>query len=63
MKRIEFAQAYAARIARADVDPVEIGEACLGPLMSDETTTAIRRAESPVQGFALLFGAPEMQRR
>jgi len=63
MKRIEFAQAYAERIARADVDPVEIGQACLGPLMSDETTTAIRRAESPVQGFALLFGAPEMQRR
>lgn len=63
MKRIEFAQAYAERIARADVDPVEIGQACLGPLMSDETTTAIRRAESPVQGFALLFGAPEMQWR
>jgi len=63
MKRIEFAQAYAERIARADVDPVEIGQACLGPLMSDETTTAIRRAESPQQGFALLFGAPEMQRR
>lgn len=62
-KRIEFAQAYAERIARADVDPVQLGQACLGGLMSDETETAIRRAESPVQGFALLFGAPEMQRR
>ncbi|MBX9745385.1 MAG: DUF1800 domain-containing protein [Hyphomonadaceae bacterium] len=63
MKRIEFAQAYAERIGRADVDPVQLGQACLGASMSDETETAIRRAESPVQGFALLFGAPEMQRR
>jgi uncharacterized protein (DUF1800 family) len=63
MKRIEFAQAYAERIARADVDPVEVGQGCLGPLLSDESITAIRRAESPQQGFALLFGAPEMQRR
>jgi uncharacterized protein (DUF1800 family) len=63
MKRIEFAQAYAERIARADVDPVEVGQGCLGPLLSDESVTAIRRAESPQQGFALLFGAPEMQRR
>ncbi len=62
-KRIEFAQAYAERIGRADVDPVQLGEACLGPLMSDETRTAVRRAESPVQGFALLFSAPDMQRR
>lgn len=62
-KRIEFAQAYAERIARADVNPVELGQACLGPLMSDETRTAIMRAESPAQGLALLFAAPEMQRR
>lgn len=62
-KRLEFAQAYAEHIARADVDPVQLGETCLGPLMSDETRTTIRRAESPTQGFALLFGAPEMQRR
>jgi uncharacterized protein (DUF1800 family) len=62
-KRLEFAQAYAERIGRADVDPVQLGEACLGPLMSDETRSAVRRAESPTQGLALLFGAPEMQRR
>lgn len=62
-KRLEFAQAYAARIARSDVNPVELGQACLGPLMSEETRTAITRAESPAQGLALLFGAPEMQRR
>jgi uncharacterized protein (DUF1800 family) len=62
-KRLEFAQAYAERVGRADVDPVQLGEACLGPLMSDETRTAIQRAESSAQGLALLFGAPEMQRR
>lgn len=62
-KRLEFAQAYATRIARADVNPLDIAQACLGPLLSDETSTAIMRAESPAQGLALLFGAPEMQRR
>lgn len=62
-KRLEFAQAFAGRIARADIDPLDAGEACLGPLLGDETRAAIRRAESPAQGLALLFGAPEMQRR
>lgn len=62
-KRLEFAQAYASRIARADLDPMNVGETCLGPLLSDETRTAISRAESPAQGLALLYGAPEMQRR
>jgi uncharacterized protein (DUF1800 family) len=62
-KRLEFAQAYAGRIARADVDPARMGEACLGPLLSNETRTAVQRAESPAQALALLFGAPEMQRR
>src|SRR5690606_12522988 len=36
-KRLEFAQAFATRIARADLDPMIVGEACLGPLVSDET--------------------------
>lgn len=62
-KRLEFAQTFASRIARADVDPEQLGLACLGPLISDETRTAIARAESPAQGLALLYGAPEMQRR
>jgi uncharacterized protein (DUF1800 family) len=62
-KRLEFAQAYASRFARADVDPVALGQACLGPLMSAETRAAVQRAESPAQALALLFAAPEMQRR
>lgn len=62
-KRIEFAQLYAERIARADVNPLDLGRACLGPLLSEATGAAIMRAESPAQGLALLFSAPEMQRR
>jgi len=62
-KRLEFAQTFAARVARADLDPMAVGSACLGPLMSDETKTAIQRAASPAQGLAILFAAPEMQRR
>lgn len=62
-KRLEFAQTYASRIARADVNPLDIGNACLGPLLSDATRTAVQRAESPAQGLAILFGSPEMQRR
>jgi uncharacterized protein (DUF1800 family) len=62
-KRIEFAQAYSERIARADLNPIDMAQACLGPLLSDETRTAIQRAESPAQGLTLLFGSPEMQRR
>lgn len=62
-KRVEFAQAYAERIARADVNPLDVAQACFGPLLSDETSTAIQRAESPSQALALLFAAPEMQRR
>jgi uncharacterized protein (DUF1800 family) len=62
-KRLEFAQAFSNRIARADLSPIALGDACLGPAMGDETRTAIIRAESPAQGLALLFGAPEMQRR
>ncbi|MBS0384232.1 MAG: DUF1800 domain-containing protein [Proteobacteria bacterium] len=62
-KRLEFAQRFAERLARADIDPISIGEASLGPRMSDETRTAVQRAESPAQGLAILFAAPEIQRR
>jgi uncharacterized protein (DUF1800 family) len=62
-KRLEFAQTFAGRIARADVNPLDLGAACLGPLIGRDTRTAISRAESPAQGLAILFAAPEMQRR
>src|SRR5262249_9696985 len=62
-KRLEFAQTFSSRIARADVNPLAIADACQGPLLSDDTRTAVQRAESPEQGLAILFGAPEFQRR
>lgn len=62
-KRVEFAQTFANRLARADMDPQALGDAALGPLLSEETRRAVARAESPAQGLAILFAAPEFQRR
>ena len=47
----------------AGVDPAAAVETALGPLASEETRTAIRRAESRPQALTLLFMAPEFQRR
>jgi uncharacterized protein (DUF1800 family) len=44
-------------------DARELARATLGPALTDETLTAIRRAETPRQGLAILLMAPEFQRR
>jgi uncharacterized protein (DUF1800 family) len=62
-KRLEFAQTFAGRIARSDIDPVQVGEACQGELLSADTRAAIQNADSPAQGLSILFGSPELQRR
>ncbi len=62
-KRLEWTEQACARIARADIDPAAIGQAVLGPALGADTLEAIRRAESPAQGLALLAGSPEFQRR
>ena len=62
-KRIEWAEALAERVSRADVEPASIGDAVLGPLFSAETRQAVQRAESPTQGMVILFSSPEFQRR
>lgn len=62
-KRIEWCDALAARVSRADVSPLSIGDAVLGPLLSAETRQTVTRAESPMQGMVLLFSSPEFQRR
>jgi uncharacterized protein (DUF1800 family) len=62
-KRIEWCEALAQRVARADRDPVAVGEACHGPLFSAQTREAVKRAESPQQAMVLLFSSPEFQRR
>ena len=52
-----------ARRAGASIDPDALAEDVLGPLLSNETKQTLRRAESRQQALALLFMAPEFQRR
>jgi uncharacterized protein (DUF1800 family) len=61
-QRLDVSNQVARRIA-GQVDPAAAIETALGPLASEETRTAIRRAESRPQALTLLFMAPEFQRR
>ena len=61
-KRIAWSNTVA-RYAGARVNPLELGEAVLGPALGDHTRTAISRAESVIQGTTLLLASPEFQRR
>jgi uncharacterized protein (DUF1800 family) len=57
---------FAARFAQAwpgDAKPSDVLEDIAGPIVSDHTRTALARAGSRAQGFALLLMAPEFQRR
>ncbi len=53
---IEFASGFTG-------DAADLARQVLGPALSDETLTAIRRAESGRQGLAILLMSPEFQRR
>jgi uncharacterized protein (DUF1800 family) len=61
-QRLDVANQLARRIG-GTTDPQQALDTALGPLASDETRTAIRRAESRPQALTLLFMAPEFQRR
>jgi uncharacterized protein (DUF1800 family) len=61
-QRLDVSNELARRFA-GRVDPSAAVETGLGPLASEETRTAIRRAESRPQALTLLFMAPEFQRR
>ena len=61
-QRLDVANELARRIG-GGTDPEQALETALGPLATDETRTAIRRAESRPQALTLLFMAPEFQRR
>jgi uncharacterized protein (DUF1800 family) len=61
-QRLDVVNEFARRVAGA-TDPLEALDAALGPLASEETRTAVRRAESRPQALTLLFMAPEFQRR
>jgi uncharacterized protein (DUF1800 family) len=60
--RLDIAS-QAARQARDIANPTDMLAAVIGPAASAETRAAIARAESRAQGLALLFMAPEFQRR
>ena len=62
LKRIEWAAAIG-RAAGDRVEPGALAEAVLGAAAGEHTYAGIRRAESAAQGLALLFAAPEFQRR
>jgi uncharacterized protein (DUF1800 family) len=61
-QRLDIANQFARRFG-AQADPREVFEEALAPLASDETRQTITRAESRPQALALLFMAPEFQRR
>jgi uncharacterized protein (DUF1800 family) len=61
-QRLDIANLLARRVGE-QVDVREVFEETLAPLASTETRQAIARAESRQQALALLFMAPEFQRR
>jgi uncharacterized protein (DUF1800 family) len=61
LQRVDFAYQFSARVT--DQEPVEVAEATLGPLLSDDTGQAIRRAGSRREALTLLLASPEFQRR
>ncbi len=62
VQRLSWAQAFSAAAVR-DRDPKALAVAALGARLSPATATAIARAESRAEGFALLLMSPEFQRR
>lgn len=62
MRRIEAAERLAGRL-REPPDPRALAARLFPDGLSPATATAIARAESPAQGLALLFVAPEFLRR
>jgi uncharacterized protein (DUF1800 family) len=61
-QRVDIADQLARRVV-GQLDPREVFEQVLAPLASSETRRAIAGAESRPQALALLFLAPEFQRR
>ena len=61
-KRIEWSNTVS-RVVGSRVNPVDLGDAVLGPTFNAETRKAISRAESNVQGMTLLLASSDFQRR
>ncbi len=63
VKRMQFAQALAARLGPRIEDPVGLADQALGARLSPASAKAIARAESRPEAVALLLMSPEFQRR
>jgi uncharacterized protein (DUF1800 family) len=61
LQRVDFAYQFSDRVT--DQEPVQIAEATLGPLLTDDTGQAVRRAGSRREALTLLLASPEFQRR
>jgi uncharacterized protein (DUF1800 family) len=62
VKRMQFAQGFAAQAVQGR-DPKTLAADALGARLTSATATAVARAESRPEGFALLLMSPEFQRR
>ncbi|MCC7045106.1 MAG: DUF1800 domain-containing protein [Alphaproteobacteria bacterium] len=62
VRRVEWASALAQRLP-GDHAPMTLFEQTIGPAASAETRQAVERAPSARDGLALVFAAPEFQRR
>lgn len=63
MRRVEMASRIATRAGGAKFDPRQLAATVLPAGGSATTLSAISRAESPVEGVALMLAAPEFMRR
>lgn len=63
VKRLTWASRFAAYYAPKDADPVDVASASLGARLSAPARTAIARAETRDEAFAILLMSPEFQRR
>jgi len=61
LRRVDWAFGVAGRAEM--VDPAELAEANLGPLLRPATLAAVHRAGSRRDGLTLLFASPEFMRR
>ncbi|SEL79897.1 Uncharacterized conserved protein, DUF1800 family [Pseudoxanthomonas sp. GM95] len=62
-KRVQGAQALAEGVPEDVLDPLSTAQAVFGGTLDADTLTALKRAESPRDGLALLFASPAFQWR
>ena len=61
LQRVDFAYGVAGH--SASLDPMQVAETCLGPLLRQETAAQLRAAGSRRDALTLLMTSPEFQRR